>query len=85
MRSTIEGAALYFVNPAGVLFGPNATIDLTGAFHVSSANSLLFENNEPFLSTPLNSEVLSTAAPKAFGFLDDGNGAITINEVRCYG
>lgn len=76
LRSTINGADLYFLNPAGFLFGPNATIDLTGSFHVSSADYLLFENDEEFFSNPLNGGVLSTAAPEAFGFLDDGNGAI---------
>src|SRR3954468_296231 len=33
-------ADLYFLNPAGVMFGPNARLDVHGSFHVSTAHEL---------------------------------------------
>jgi filamentous hemagglutinin family protein len=48
IRSTIEGADFYFINPAGVLFGPNARLDVKGSFHVSTADELRFEGGEVF-------------------------------------
>jgi filamentous hemagglutinin family protein len=38
LRSTIESANLWFINPSGVLFGPNASLDVHGSFHVSTAD-----------------------------------------------
>jgi filamentous hemagglutinin family protein len=48
IRSTIEGADFYFLNPAGVVFGPNARLDLKGSFHVSTADELRFADGAIF-------------------------------------
>jgi filamentous hemagglutinin family protein len=73
LRSTIDGASLYVLNPAGVLFGPNARLDLKGAFHVTTADFLRFTSGETF-DAYLDGAVpvLSFAEPMAFGFLDHG-------------
>ncbi|QTA93451.1 Filamentous hemagglutinin family N-terminal domain-containing protein, CHAT domain-containing [Desulfonema magnum] len=77
LGSAIPGADLYMLNPAGVMFGANASLDLSGSFHVSTADYLRLGQNERFYANPLESDVLSTAAPSAFGFLDDSVGKIT--------
>jgi filamentous hemagglutinin family protein len=40
LRSTIPGANLYLLNPAGVLFGEHAQLDVPGSVHVSTADVL---------------------------------------------
>ena len=76
IRSSIPGANLYLLNPAGVLFGPNAALDISGSFHVSSADYINLGNNGRFdASLPVNT-VLSVAPPSAFGFLGNSPAAI---------
>jgi filamentous hemagglutinin family protein len=69
IRSTIPGADFYFINPAGVVFGPNASLDLEGSFHVSTADELRFEGGATFSASEPAASSFSVAAPEAFGFL----------------
>ncbi len=78
LRSEIPSADMYFLNPAGVMFGPNASLDLNGSFHLSTADYLRMGENDRFYTQPLENEVLSVAAPAAFGFLDDNPASISL-------
>lgn len=69
VRSTIPGASLYLVNPAGVVFGPNASVDVGGSFHASSADYLRMKDGARFGATNPDASTLSAAPPEAFGFL----------------
>ncbi len=69
--STIDGADLHLMNPAGVMFGENALLDLKGSFHVSASDYLVFREGEIFYARPRAGEVLFASAPTAFGFLND--------------
>ncbi|MDM8525331.1 filamentous hemagglutinin N-terminal domain-containing protein [Desulfococcaceae bacterium HSG8] len=77
LRSEIPGADMYLLNPAGMMFGPGASLDLGGSFHVSTADYLGLENGERFYTMPQENEVMSVAAPTAFGFLDNEVGSIS--------
>ena len=49
IRSQIPGAHLYMLNPSGVMFGPNASLDVSGSFHVSTADYLRLADGARFL------------------------------------
>ncbi|MBF0100915.1 MAG: filamentous hemagglutinin N-terminal domain-containing protein, partial [Desulfobacterales bacterium] len=77
LRSNIPYANLYLLNPAGVIFGKNAALDVSGSFHVSTADYLRMGEQDRFYSTPFQGDVLSIASPTAFGFLQDAPAPIT--------
>jgi filamentous hemagglutinin family protein len=82
VRSTIPGANLFLLNPSGVLFGPNASLEVSGAVHVSTADFLRFADGAKFFATPGQESVLTVASPAAFGFLSGNPAGISIQESR---
>src|ERR687890_553139 len=78
LRSTVGQADLYFLNPAGVMFGPKATLDVPGSFHVSTAHELRFDDGVSFSALDKTGSGLTVAAPEAFGFLDRTPGRIGV-------
>jgi len=80
LRSTIPGANLFLLNPAGVLFGANASLDVSGAFHVSTANYLRFNDGAMFHADLSKTSTLTVAEPAAFGFLSNNPAAISIDQ-----
>jgi filamentous hemagglutinin family protein len=71
LRSTIDGANLFLLNPAGVVFGPNASLDITGSFFVSTADFLRLGEDGIFYADPSENSLLTMAPPSAFGFLGE--------------
>jgi filamentous hemagglutinin family protein len=70
-RSTIPGADVYFLNPYGIMFGPNAQLDVQGSFHASTADYLRLGKNGRFDALHPNDSLLTVAPVEAFGFLDN--------------
>ena len=63
-------ANLFLLNPRGILFGAQATLDVTGSLYASTADYLRFSNGERFQATLSGTTSLSIATPVAFGFVD---------------
>jgi filamentous hemagglutinin family protein len=69
LRSEIPGANLYLINPAGVVFGAGAALEVSGSFHVGTADYLRLADGGVFHARDPASTVLTSAPPSAFGFL----------------
>jgi filamentous hemagglutinin family protein len=67
-----QGSAnLFLINPAGIIFGENARLDVGGSFLGSTADSILFEDGE-FSATDLNNPpVLTINAPIGLNLRDN--------------
>lgn len=78
LRSEIPGANLYLLNPSGVVFGPNASLDVKGSFHVSTADILRFADGAVFSADVRALSRLTVAPPAAFGFLRPNPAAISL-------
>jgi filamentous hemagglutinin family protein len=78
LRSTVAGADLWLINPAGMLFGPNASLDVQGSFHVSTADELSFADGARFSAIDPAASSFASAPPEAFGFLGAGRAPIDV-------
>ena len=65
-------ANLFLINPAGILFGAGARLDLGGgSFYGSTADSILFEDGEFSAVDNLSEPILTINAPIGLGFRDN--------------
>jgi filamentous hemagglutinin family protein len=69
INSQIAGANLFLLNPSGVVFGPNAQVNVTGSFVVGTPNYLKLADGGKFNTSLGNDSQLSSAPVSAFGFL----------------
>jgi filamentous hemagglutinin family protein len=85
LSSEIGDADLWFINPAGVMFGPNAQIDVPAAFHVATSQEVRMEDGSIFSVLEPGSGGLTSAAPEAFGFVGGATGPIRIDQTQWEG
>jgi len=66
-------ADLVFLNTNGVLFGPNASLDLTGSFAASTASDVIFPDGQAFgTSTPGAPDILTVNVEAPVGLVFEG-------------
>ncbi|MGF1529359.1 MAG: filamentous hemagglutinin N-terminal domain-containing protein [Candidatus Competibacterales bacterium] len=68
LRSTMPGADVYLANPAGVVFGPNARLEVGGAFHAPTGDVLVMGDGSRLATGETAGAGLSVAPVTAFGF-----------------
>ena len=74
-------ANLFLLNPDGIIFGPNASLDLNGSFLASSANRIIFDNGATFRTRDrsFSPDLLNITTPTGLQYGAQRNGPITIN------
>ncbi len=79
----VEGAAnLILINPNGINFGANASLDVSGSFFATTADSIIFDNGFEFSARNPEAPppLLIVNLPSFFSFLENQNpGKITVN------
>ena len=74
----VEGSAnLFFINPNGIIFGKNSSLDIGGDFLATTADKIIFSDNTTFDAKDSNPPLLTISVPIG---LEIGNnpGSITV-------
>ncbi len=78
----LGNANLFLLNPNGIVFGPNATLDLGGSFLATTANSIKFSDGREFsASNPEAAPLLTVNMPTGLDFRAGNRGSI-LNQSR---
>ena len=78
-RGAMPSASFFLINPNGVMFGPNASLDIGGAFHASTADYIRLSDGTVFAAAAAAGEILTSAPPQAFGFLSGNPAPISVD------
>jgi filamentous hemagglutinin family protein len=72
---------LFLINPNGIIFGANASLDVGGSFTATTADAIKFNNQGNFSATNPTAVPLLTVQPSAFAFNQINPAPITNNSI----
>ena len=76
-------ANLFLINPAGIIFGEGAALDIGGSFTASTADSIIFSDDVEFSATPGNESLLTINQPIGLNYGNNpGNIAVDNSNLR---
>jgi filamentous hemagglutinin family protein len=78
ISSQIQGANLFFLNPAGVVFGPHAQLDVSGSFAVTTADYVKLVGGGRFNANLGGQDTLVSTPVSSFGFLNAAPATVSI-------
>src|SRR5919199_2501468 len=67
---------LFLMNPAGMIFGPNASLNVPGSFNATTATGIGFGNNQWFSAIGNNNWATLIGKPNSFAFTSLPGGSI---------
>ncbi|MBD0328055.1 MAG: filamentous hemagglutinin N-terminal domain-containing protein, partial [Pyrinomonadaceae bacterium] len=75
-------ANLFLINPKGIVFGPNARLDVRGSFLAGTADSIIFNNGVEFSSTnPQGAPLLTVNIPVGLRFRENPGAIVNASSV----
>src|ERR687886_1879685 len=78
----LGNANLFLINPKGIVFGPQARLDVRGSFLASTADSIVFENGLEFSSAnPQTVPLLAINIPVGLRFRDTPGAIVNASSV----
>ncbi len=79
----LGNANLFFLNPNGIIFGPNARLDVSGSFVGSTASRIIFPDGITFSTTnPQAPPLLTVNVQQPIGLRFEGQPGTIINQSR---
>jgi large exoprotein involved in heme utilization and adhesion len=78
----LGNANLFLINPKGIVFGPNARLDVRGSFLATTADSIVFNNGVEFSSAnPQGSPLLTVNIPVGLRFRENPGAIVNASSV----
>ena len=78
LESTIPGADFFFINPNGIIFGPNATLNVPASFNASTADIINLENGGVFHATDVANTILTMGNITSLNWTSPDKGTLTV-------
>jgi len=78
----LGNANLFLINPKGIVFGPQARLDVRGSFLASTADSIVFKNGVEFSSAnPQGASLLTVNIPVGLRFRENPGAIVNASSV----